>query len=87
MTPMFCQVSNIYLPSLDDATSAIVDKVLRTWFDGWTIITIAHKLDSVLDYDKIAVLDAGELVEFESPQSLLARDTVFRELYEAFSQS
>lgn len=74
------------LNSLDEETSAIVDKVLKTWFDGWTILSIAHKLEAVLDYDKIAVFDAGRLMEFDSPQQLLQKETIFRSLYETALQ-
>ncbi|KYK57377.1 ABC transporter [Drechmeria coniospora] len=68
--------------SLDESTSALIDEVVRTWFHDWTVLAIAHKLDSILDYDKVAVLDAGRLVEFDAPRKLLSReDSVFRELY------
>jgi ATP-binding cassette, subfamily C (CFTR/MRP), member 1 len=57
--------------------------VLRSWFADWTVLAIAHKLDSVLDFDMVAVLDDGHLVEFGQPRELLARDdSKFRILYE-----
>lgn len=69
--------------SLDQETSDIIDQVLRTWFRDWTIIAIAHKLDSILDFDKVAVLDAGKLVEFDQPKRLLKSDgSVFKDLFE-----
>lgn len=37
-----------------------------------TVITIAHRIHTILDYDKIAVMDAGEVVEYDSPKDLLA---------------
>ncbi|RFU80509.1 abc transporter [Trichoderma arundinaceum] len=68
--------------SLDEATSNVIDNVVRTWFKEWTILAIAHKLDAILDYDKVAVLDAGRLMEFDSPRKLLSqRDSIFRDLY------
>ncbi|KAL1619695.1 hypothetical protein SLS56_010027 [Neofusicoccum ribis] len=68
--------------SLDDETSSIIDEVVRTWFQDRTIISIAHKLDSIRDFDKVAVLDSGELIEFDDPSTLLSKDSIFRELYE-----
>lgn len=39
--------------------------------NGTTVITIAHRLSTLMDYDKIAVLDNGNIVEFGRPQALL----------------
>lgn len=73
--------------SLDQETSDIIDEILRTWFKDWTILAIAHKLDSILDFDKVAVLDAGRLVEFDQPRRLLDSDgSVFKELFELSTQ-
>lgn len=73
--------------SLDQETSDIIDEVLRTWFKDWTILAIAHKLDLILDFDKVAVLDAGLLVEFDQPRRLLNSDgSVFKELFELSTQ-
>lgn len=74
------------LNRLDEHTGGIVDVLLKERFDGWTIVQIAHKLELVLDYDKVAVLDAGRLMELDSPRRLLERDSIFRSLYEASLQ-
>lgn len=45
---------------------------------------IAHRIDTLLDFDKVAVLDAGSLVEFGSPQELLGDEAgAFTRLYRA----
>ncbi|TLD19247.1 hypothetical protein PspLS_09793 [Pyricularia sp. CBS 133598] len=68
--------------SLDKETSAIVDSVVKTWFADWTVLAIAHKLDSILDFDKVLVLDAGRVMEFDNPRKLLATEgSVFGDLY------
>ena len=46
---------------------------MRSEFHDATVITIAHRLHSVLDADKILVLDDGQLVELGTPKELMAR--------------
>ncbi len=70
--------------SLDDDTSAIVYDVLDTWFEGQTVVTIAHKLDSILGFDRVAVMSSGNLVEFDEPRKLLEQqDSAFKKLFES----
>lgn len=42
---------------------------------------IVKQLDTIIDFDRIAVLDAGCLVEFDTPQNLLAREGLFKQMY------
>ncbi|KAF5345715.1 hypothetical protein D9758_013070 [Tetrapyrgos nigripes] len=64
---------------LDEATSAIdyktdtvIQSSLRTEFKGdVSLITVAHRLQTIMDADKIMVLDAGNIVEFDKPSVLL----------------
>jgi ATP-binding cassette subfamily C (CFTR/MRP) protein 4 len=46
-------------------------------FEGATILAIAHRLDTVINYDKILVLGSGGLLEYGSPQELIANGGVF----------
>ncbi|ESO93730.1 hypothetical protein LOTGIDRAFT_105097, partial [Lottia gigantea] len=70
---------------LDEATAAVdmetddlIQKTIRSEFKDSTVLSIAHRLNTVLDYDKILVLDNGEIIEFDSPQSLIEdNDSVF----------
>ena len=57
--------------NIDLETDALVQKCIRKDFAGCTILTIAHRLNTVIDYDKILVLDAGRVMEFDSPLNLL----------------
>ncbi|EIN13416.1 P-loop containing nucleoside triphosphate hydrolase protein [Punctularia strigosozonata HHB-11173 SS5] len=67
---------------LDEATSAIdyeTDTIIQTSLrsqlkDDVTVITVAHRLQTIMDADKIMVLDAGKLVEFDSPAELLKNE-------------
>ena len=58
---------------MDTNTDAQVQETIKREFvnKGVTVITVAHRLDTVLGYDKILVLDAGEPVEFGQPDELL----------------
>ncbi|GAB9467839.1 Multidrug resistance-associated protein 1 [Globisporangium polare] len=65
---------------MDEATAAIdhetdlkLQHVIRDEFRHSTVLTIAHRLDTVLDADRILVLDSGRVVEFDSPRALVAR--------------
>lgn len=66
--------------NVDHETDQLMQKIIRQEFKSHTVITVAHRLDTILDADKIAVMDSGKLVEFDSPHALLARDSIFREL-------
>lgn len=57
--------------NVDVETDALLQAMVRRVFKHCTIFTIAHRLATVIDYDRIAVLDAGELVEYGQPATLL----------------
>lgn len=58
--------------SMDTETDLMVQKSLRENFVGCTIITIAHRLGTIRDYDRVLVLDGGCVVECDAPSRLLA---------------
>ncbi|RAH78385.1 ABC multidrug transporter [Aspergillus japonicus CBS 114.51] len=68
---------------IDVATERLIQKVIRERFKDCTVITIAHRLDTILDSDRVVLLDHGEVVEFDSPATLLGRKSRFRVFYEA----
>ncbi|KAF9938627.1 hypothetical protein BGZ67_010647 [Mortierella alpina] len=64
--------------SVDVATDVMLQKAIRVDFAQSTVLTIAHRLNTVIDYTKILVLDHGEIKEFDTPANLLSRpDSVF----------
>ena len=64
---------------LDEATAAVdmntdslIQRTIREEFCDSTVLTIAHRLNTIMDYDRIIVLDAGKIKEFDSPEKLMA---------------
>ncbi|KAG7840075.1 hypothetical protein KL942_002874 [Ogataea angusta] len=57
--------------SVDAQTDKIIQETIRSEFKKLTILTIAHRLDSVMDNDRVLVLENGEVQEFDNPQTLL----------------
>ena len=66
--------------SIDYATDAKIQETLRELRES-TIITIAHRLQTIIDYDKVLVLDHGRVVEFDHPWTLInQKDGLFRSM-------
>ncbi|KAF9583122.1 hypothetical protein BGW38_010208 [Lunasporangiospora selenospora] len=61
--------------AIDLETDALVQKVIRQKFNDCTILTIAHRINTVMDNDRIMVLDQGQVAEFDTPAKLLADPT------------
>ncbi|KAM3565252.1 hypothetical protein MY1884_000325 [Beauveria asiatica] len=59
--------------SVDHKTEEIMQQVLETEFAGNTVLSVVHRLGYIERYDKVAVLQKGELMEFGAPQTLLAQ--------------
>jgi ATP-binding cassette, subfamily C (CFTR/MRP), member 1 len=60
--------------SVDDASDTLLQKTFRTSFVGCTMLTIAHRIKTIIDSDKILVLDQGRLVDFDTPAALLDQE-------------
>ncbi|CAI4222681.1 unnamed protein product [Auanema sp. JU1783] len=58
--------------AVDVHTDALIQQTIRKEFVRSTVITIAHRLNTIMDYDKVLVLDQGRTAEYDSPQNLLA---------------
>ena len=63
---------------LDEATAAVdletddlIQATIRKEFKDCTVLTIAHRLNTIMDYDKIMVLDKGLIAEYDSPDHLM----------------
>lgn len=69
---------------MDGTTDTEIQDIIRAEFGDRTIIAIAHRLQTITDFDMIALLDNGRLVEFDSPVNLLRGPTAFSELYNEY---
>jgi len=69
--------------SLDPELEALLEDSIRRLMAGRTVITIAHRLNTVFSADKIAVLDAGRIVETGSHAELIARNGVYAALIQS----
>jgi len=73
---------------MDEATASIdfvmdekIQKMIRAEFEDCTVLCIAHRLRTVIDYDRILVIDQGKIVEFESPHNLIMNtESLFHKL-------
>jgi ABC-type multidrug transport system fused ATPase/permease subunit len=57
--------------SLDPETDELIQTTVRKAFANSTVLTIAHRMHTIIDSDRIMVLDQGQLVELDSPTQLL----------------
>lgn len=70
--------------SVDFDTDALIQKSIRDLPKSTTVLTVAHRLATVMDYDKILVLGAGKLLEFDTPENLRnKKDSYFAKLVQA----
>ncbi|WVF68119.1 hypothetical protein IAT40_002882 [Kwoniella sp. CBS 6097] len=67
--------------SVDPETDALIQRIIQNHLQGVTLISIAHRLQTVAYYDRILVLDQGKVAEFDTPLALYdIRDSIFRQL-------
>ena len=60
--------------NVDFETDEFIQDVIRKEFRHCTVLTIAHRLNTIIDYDKILVLQEGKVIEFDSPGSLMRNE-------------
>ena len=69
--------------AVDADTDARIQKVMRSEFVDATCITVAHRINTIMDSDFILVMDNGRAAEFDTPKKLLAKGGMFRDLVQA----
>ncbi|THV45348.1 hypothetical protein BGAL_0499g00020 [Botrytis galanthina] len=69
--------------SVDSETDKLMQRVIREVFEGCTILAVAHRLDTIADFNRIVLLGKGEVVESGRFGELMEREGAFRELYDS----
>ncbi|MES1911546.1 MAG: hypothetical protein MHM6MM_003960, partial [Cercozoa sp. M6MM] len=73
--------------AVDSHTDAVIQEVMREHFAQATVLTVAHRLGTIVNYDRICVLNEGRVVEIGEPQSLLLQvNSHFRRMLQAETQ-
>ncbi|KAM3826734.1 multidrug resistance-associated protein 1-like isoform 1-T1 [Vipera latastei] len=72
---------------LDEATAAVdletdslIQSTIRTQFEGCTVLTIAHRLNTIMDYTRVIVLEKGRIVECGAPADLIESRGLFYDM-------
>ncbi|KAJ2036599.1 hypothetical protein H4S04_008747 [Coemansia sp. S16] len=73
--------------NVDTKTDQIMQSVIRQEFKDCTVLTIAHRINTIMDSDRVLVMDQGKVAEFDTPSNLLARDSHFKRLVECMNLS
>ena len=64
--------------SLDNETDSFLQQMIRKQFANCTTLTIAHRLNTIMDADRVCVMDAGLVAEYDTPSNLLHKDGIFK---------
>ena len=56
---------------VDNSTDSLIQSTIRSAFSECTVLTIAHRLHTITDSDRVMVLDSGNILEFDTPAALL----------------
>jgi ATP-binding cassette subfamily C (CFTR/MRP) protein 4 len=66
--------------NVDMTTDAFIQTVLREKFRDTTVITVAHRLNTIADYDSVIVMERGRIVESGAPWELIEKRGTFFEM-------
>lgn len=70
--------------SVDHETERVIQEIIRTEFKEYTVIAVSHRLDMIMDFDRVIVMDTGEIVEVGNPTMLASEaGTRFGDLVKA----
>lgn len=61
--------------NIDQTTDSIIQEIIKEKFKNKTLMIIAHRIHSVMNCDKIMVMDKGKIIEYDTPQNLLLNES------------
>ncbi|KAF9584468.1 hypothetical protein BGW38_006357 [Lunasporangiospora selenospora] len=64
--------------SVDHETDARIQATIREEFKESTLLTIAHRLRTIIDFDKVLVMDHGQVVQYDTPWKLIREEGIFK---------
>ena len=73
--------------NVDFKTDRLIQEVIRYKFRDSTVLTIAHRLNTIMDYDKVLVLDGGRVAEFDKPEVLIRNGGLFAEMVKSQNET
>ena len=69
--------------SVDSVTETVMLSLIKEEFNDSTVIAVAHRLKTIVDFDRIVVMDGGSIVEAGVPRELLQQNgSIFRAMWE-----
>lgn len=71
--------------NIDERSERLIRDVIREHFTDCTVIAVVHRLGAIADFDRVAVMGSGRLLEWDSPKALLECDSEFRKLWDLSS--
>ncbi|KAL9572706.1 hypothetical protein ACKAV7_003105 [Fusarium commune] len=71
--------------NVDAKSEQLIRQVVQEEFVGCTVIAIAHRLGAVVDFDRVAVMGGGRVIEWDNPRELLKRESEFKRLWDLSS--
>lgn len=70
--------------SVDHETERVMQAIIRAEFRDYTVVAVSHRLDMIIDFDRVVVMDTGEIIEVGNPMVLAGEEgTRFGELVSA----
>ncbi|CAL6094608.1 Xenobiotic-transporting_ATPase / Multidrug resistance-associated protein [Hexamita inflata] len=75
-----CVILDEATAQVDRENDQLIQQTIRNAFSEVTVLSIAHRLDTIIDFDRIIVMDKGNIAEFDTPANLIRKEGVFFEL-------